>query len=452
MKSIINKIDFEHPLATIEISTKSIYGKQWQIWTFQGIFDKSNKIIELQCMGEDITDQKISEIKLADTLNDIQQLKQQQDGDYFLTSLLLDSLTTKKFVSENIDIDYFIKSKKTFSFRNKNKEIGGDLCITDEIHLKKRRYGVFLNADAMGKSMQGAGGSMVLGAIMQAAIYKAKVSPTVQDLYPETWIKNSYLEFQTIFEQFQGSMLMSIVFGLIDDETGLIYYINAEHPWCVIYKNNKTIFIENELELWKLGIQLKKKTIRIKTLLLNNGETFIAGSDGRDDILLKSKENSRIINDDENLFINIVNEADGDIKKMYEITEKYGEITDDYSLLSIKTKKNLIHKNNKKEKNTQIKELLKNKEFLKCENLLKEYIINFANDNNFIYYYSYVLLKLGKTTQAIQEASRIILRDPNNVIFLIHKAKIHINMNKTELATPIIQQIHKIKIYKYSSN
>ena len=99
--------------------------------------------------------------------------------------MLIDSLTTKNFKSDNIDIDFFIKSKKEFTFRDKTKGIGGDICITDEIHLKHKKYGVFVNGDAMGKSMQGAGGAMVLGAIIQAAINKAKLSPSVQDQFPE---------------------------------------------------------------------------------------------------------------------------------------------------------------------------------------------------------------------------------------------------------------------------
>ncbi len=444
VKKLLNKIDFEHPIISTELSTKSIYGRQWQIWTFQGIFDNNNDIIEYQCMGEDITDQKISEIKLTDTLDEVQLLKTQQDGDYYLTTLLIDSLTTKNFKSDNIDIDFFIKSKKHFTFRDKTKGIGGDICITDEIHLKHKKYGVFVNGDAMGKSMQGAGGAMVLGAIIQATINKAKLSPSVQDQFPETWIKNSYFEFQSVFEQFQGSMLMSFIFGLVDDENGLIYYINAEHPWCVSYKNKKATFLEDELELWKLGVQIEKRPLRIKLKRLEYGEIFITGSDGRDDMVIQTDESSRVINDDENVFLDIVKDADGDIQKMYDLTNKIGEVTDDYSLLSIKTKRNLVPENNKKEKANKIKELLKNKNFTESEELIKNYIKQYPEETNYIYYYSYVLLRVGKIKKSIQSASRAILRDPNNITFLIHKAKIHLAMKRDELAAPIIQRINTI--------
>ncbi|MBP6738990.1 MAG: SpoIIE family protein phosphatase, partial [Leptospiraceae bacterium] len=34
-----------------------------------------------------------------------------------------------------------------------------------------------------------------------------------------------------------GSMLMSLVFGLIDERTGVMYFLNAEHPDMVLYRD-----------------------------------------------------------------------------------------------------------------------------------------------------------------------------------------------------------------------
>ena len=52
---------------------------------------------------------------------------------------------------------------------------------------------VFLNADAMGKSMQGAGGALVAGAVFNSIIERTMLSPTVQNQYPERWLKNSFV-------------------------------------------------------------------------------------------------------------------------------------------------------------------------------------------------------------------------------------------------------------------
>ena len=48
-------------------------------------------------------------------------------------------------------------------------------------------------------------------------------------------------------------MLMSIIIGLIEEETGILYYINAEHPKMILYRNKKAEFIESEYQYTKLG-------------------------------------------------------------------------------------------------------------------------------------------------------------------------------------------------------
>jgi hypothetical protein len=46
------------------------------------------------------------------------------------------------------------KQKKEFEFRGKKMEIGGDINIVDQIRIAGKDYLVFINADAMGKSIQ----------------------------------------------------------------------------------------------------------------------------------------------------------------------------------------------------------------------------------------------------------------------------------------------------------
>ena len=68
-----------------------------------------------------------------------------------------------------------------------------------------------------------------------------------------------------------------------------------------------------------------------------SGDIILCGSDGRDDLILGVNEETglEIINFDENLFIDIVNEANCYIPQIYKSILKHGKLTDDLSLLKI---------------------------------------------------------------------------------------------------------------------
>jgi tetratricopeptide (TPR) repeat protein len=115
-----------------------------------------------------------------------------------------------------------------------------------------------------------------------------------------------------------------------------MYHILAEHPRAVIYRDGKAEFIENDKMLRKLGTSGVEGTLSIATTQLEPGDVLIVGSDGRDDIILGYDQNGgRIINEDENLFLRTVEEANGDINAMVGKIESLGEIMDDLSLMRI---------------------------------------------------------------------------------------------------------------------
>ncbi|MCB1156932.1 MAG: hypothetical protein KDK45_05460, partial [Leptospiraceae bacterium] len=60
------------------------------------------------------------------SLKEIQTLKEKQDGDYFLTSILIEPLSIIDFKSSNLSIEVFIKQYKEFEFRGAKAELGGD--------------------------------------------------------------------------------------------------------------------------------------------------------------------------------------------------------------------------------------------------------------------------------------------------------------------------------------
>ncbi len=227
--------------------------------------------------------------------------------------------------------------KKKFHFKNRDGEIGGDFCIAHSIKLREKRYTVFANGDAMGKSLQGAGGSLVFGVAFNAYVNRTKISNTSQNTYPEKWLENCFDELQSIFTSFDGSMLVSVIIGMIDDETGYTYYFNAEHPWVVLYRNQETQFIERKLENRKIGVTEQNKKLEIHTMRLLPKDTLILGSDGKDDIIVGFNEESgkKIINEDETLFLKYIKEHNGNLNGIVAAIKNHGEITDDLSLLKI---------------------------------------------------------------------------------------------------------------------
>jgi tetratricopeptide (TPR) repeat protein/HAMP domain-containing protein len=277
--------------------------------------------------------------ELKEKMEEVQKLKVQQDGDYFLTSLLAKPLFFDANKSDLVKTEFIIKQKKQFQFRNKNADLGGDICITGNLKLGTpenfKRYTMVMNGDAMGKSMQGAGGSLVMGVVMNSIMARSASNKRILDETPEKWLTDTYFEVNSVFKTFNGTMVLSAVVALIEDATGKMFYWNAEHPFSVLYRDEKASFIESALNLRKLGLESEYE-FQVFQFQLEPGDRVILGSDGRDDIDLTPNEPIRTINDDEYLFLNVVEEAKGDIHLFEGILKLKGDLTDDLSFLAIK--------------------------------------------------------------------------------------------------------------------
>ncbi len=292
-----------------------------------------NETDELNATLEQKVEERTAEVTLK--MEEVQALKVQQDGDYFLTSLIENPLSTNYNKSKLVRTEFLINQKKKFVFRKKNAELGGDLCVTGNLRFGdgKDRWVSFFNADAMGKSMQGAGGAIVAGTAINNILSRSARNNRILSITPTEWVENTYFELDSIFKTFNGSMLVSCVLGLLNEKTGELIYFNAEHPWSVVYRDGKASFIENELLLRKLGSDSEFQ-FAIRKFKLLPGDIFIVGSDGRDDINLGIK-GGRELNEDENLFLRLVEEGKGDLTKISQLIEFQGELTDDLSLMRI---------------------------------------------------------------------------------------------------------------------
>lgn len=279
---------------------------------------------------------ELKNIEIEAQIKRINELKTQQDGDYFLTSQLLHPLALNEAEPSRVKVDFLTEQKKKFQFRQWESEIGGDISSSNTVILRTKRYVAFMNGDAMGKSIQGAGGALVLGTVFKSFLHRTQNDEMSRFMFPEQWLRDCYEELHHVMTSFDGRMLVSAVIGLIDEDSGFLYYINAEHPWIVLLRDGHAEFIEEELTLRKLGMPENEELFRVKTFRLLKGDQIFAGSDGRDDISLgRDDMGNSLINSDETMFLRIIEKAKGDLQEFHEELRHAGDITDDLSLVRI---------------------------------------------------------------------------------------------------------------------
>lgn len=414
--------------------------------------------------------------ELNKTLQEVQALKIAQDGDYYLTSLLLSPLQPNNNYSQNVKTDFIVEQKKKFTFRKWNAQIGGDICITDTIKLNDREYTVFINGDAMGKSIQGAGGALVLGVVFNAGLIRSKIEK-FQNAYPETWLKDKYLDLHNVFQSFDGSMYISVCMGLIDNITGMMYYINAEHPWTILYRDEKASFLEDELVLRKIGTPYQDEEFYVRVFQLREGDIVITGSDGRDDLIIKNPDGTESVQEDETEILRRVEESKGDLKLIEEGVKKHGSLMDDLSLLkieyhyledakveltedlqpTIEEGNYLLEKGNYDEALKRIEglvsqrnnfpELLKllgrlyyNKDdYLRAIDCFEQYLNLCPGDNDYLYALSNTYRMVGNFNKAADVGERLYLRDRKDFLNLVNLAFIYHNLGVTTRAKMMIE-------------
>ncbi|MCS6983620.1 MAG: SpoIIE family protein phosphatase [Leptospiraceae bacterium] len=280
--------------------------------------------------------------QLQEALDAVRKLKEQQDADYFLTTFLFKPLCVNNNNSKFITTDFYIKQKKEFEWRSRKNEIGGDISITANLLFQEgkeiHRYILITNADAMGKSLQGVGGAIVFGTALNTIIASSTAGGRALSTPPKAWLERVWRELHQIFLSFNGSMMASAAFLLINEHTGQAFYLNAEHPYLVLYRDGVAGFVEEGHILRKLGAEIPvPERAPILEFQVYPQDILYLGSDGRDDLAFgyHSETGERIINEDETLFLKNIEKAKGDLSALIREIQQSGEITDDLSLVRI---------------------------------------------------------------------------------------------------------------------
>ena len=287
---------------------------------------------------------------------------------------------------------------------------------------------------------------------------------------------------------FNKNMLISLVLGLIEENTGVVYFINAEHPNIVLYRNEKAEFIKEQKIGHKLGMSTSED-ILLNLFKMKENDTIIVGSDGKDDIRLKSSENKASeINQDEKLFLRLVEKGKEDLKKIFILTMKKGNITDDYSIIKVKYKQKkkvyitkrlsdadkrkvdkllesskkafqrgdvtesevLLAKSVDIYKSSQalliapIQMMLKLKQYQKAFEALIEYSNHYPEKNSILFWISYTAKHIKNIKVAIDYSERLRLREPNNKRNLIHLVRLYLISKNKSRASLFLNQIKQI--------
>jgi len=417
--------------------------------------------------------------ELRTTLEEVQALKLQQDGDYFLTSLLLKPLGSNRARSETVNVEFFMRQKKKFQFRHWQEEIGGDMCISDNLTLAGRPFTVFLNSDAMGKSMQGAGGALVLGSVFESVLERTKSTNIYRDQYPERWIKSAFIELHKVFDAFDGSMLVSLFLGVLDETTGLLYSINAEHPWTIMYRDGKAQFIEDEFAFRKLGMPGVGGDLKISIFQLLPGDVVIAGSDGRDDI--ESETNGvAVINEDETRILHHVEAGKGRLETIYESLALDGRLIDDFSMVRVGYREGIrqepiqltpqtealmreateltrsghladaipklqwahsLEKTQPDILKALCRAFIQARRFKEAAPFLELYVTLVPADTDYVYIASFCFKKAGKLKKAADLGERVRLRNPSYVKNLLNLADVYFQLKNFDRSSDIFQRV-----------
>ena len=405
----------------------------------------------------ELVDEKTKTI--SEAYNELKQLKSRQDGDYYLTSNLIESLTEMRPESETVVIDSLVKQFKIFEFMGHSKEIGGDMNAGYSLRLQGEKYTLVVNADAMGKSLQGAGGVLVLGSALRSLIERTNITEGLRNLSPERWLKNSFLELHRLFSNFNGSMMASMVCLLIHDNSGYTVMINAEHPQGILLRDGHSEFISSHEGLRKLGNNAVKGRLWVDTLMLKQGDVVILGSDGRDDIVVGyDGDGQPIMNEDDRKILQIVRVANGDLPRVFLGLRGSGEIVDDVSLLRIEYRgsdaggeseaveaywqgyRKAAHTGAKLEALRKVLDLnphsvrawrallllhLKSKNFVDAASIAESLVHIQPNRDFFMFVSGLLFFRIGSMDKALNYADRLTLRNWSAERYLILLGRIH---------------------------
>lgn len=384
--------------------------------------------------------ERTSELQLA--YDRVEALKKQQDGDYFLTSLLIAPLSRNEVQSNVVHVEFLVRQKKTFHFKRWDSEIGGDICIADRVFLEGRPYSIVLNADAMGKSIQGGGGAIVLGSLFRAIVNRTHMLESFGAYSPERWMANAFTELDSVFKSFEGSMLCSLCLVAVDEQSGVMYFLCAEHPYPVLYRDGSASYLDYPHTLNKLGTPDGRTDPTSAVFLLRPGDVVILGSDGRDDILISTGDSPPAMNTDDAFFLRAVEAGNGLLPEVHGRLSTAGDITDDLSLARLEF--DGAARSDADQTQAALRQAVAEMNWEVAANLADDLVRARPENTEFLFTASRISRKAGRYSRAIDLAERVRLRRPGDIENLWSLSRLYVREKKNDRAKKFLENIIQI--------
>lgn len=402
-------------------------------------------------------------VNLKVSIKKIRDLKKKRQADYYLLYNLFEPLKYFNYNSEVIKIEYFLQQYEKFTYKSFKFNLGGDYIFINQIRLRNRTYTFFINADAMGKSLQGLTGITVLTTIISTVIKRTEKRLLEKERYPETWLKYTCLEIEEVYSSFQGYMMISAVSGLIDEENGLFYFINFDHPRPILKRNNNYEFLQSRIHK-KLGFPGEPQIYEITRIPLFFNDVIYVGSDGKDEVLIDHS-----MNEDENYSLNLLKESKGDINTFIKKLNQDATIIDDLSIIKIEFKNlisfdkiyrfnsnfnlsyQLFHEWQDYLKN-EFFQLLKKRQYQNIVDLFHNLIEYYPFDDDILYWYSYSCRKLKLYTKATEIGERLMNFNKTHKKNILNLMYCYEKMNHIFRFDFLFEQLHKIETREKSLN
>lgn len=383
--------------------------------------------------------------ELQQSLAEVRKLKIRQDGDYYLTSLLIEPLARNQVKSDSVSVDFLLKQRKSFQYSKWQAEIGGDICIAKSIELGGKTHTAFLNADAMGKSIQGAGGALVIGAVFESILKRTESSQTMRQMFPERWLKSAYQELAAVFASFRGGMMVTAICGLVDDQTGFTYYLQAEHPDPVLYRQGRARLLTPKHRAGKLGMPLHGGDQFTNTLRLQPGDLLLLGSDGRDDLEIIDRTGQPVIQEDPQAFVRAVEAAEGDLAGIEARLLATGKLLDDLSFIRIEyhpAKKSQPQASTPKHRYEQVRAALRLGRHAEAMRLLESDHNGRGTDLRRLRHLIRACLRAGDVERGLEHALAYAALEPAHAENLITVSKCYEQLGDMRAAIDYAERVH----------
>ena len=130
-------------------------------------------------------------------------------------------------------------------------------------------------------------------------------------------------------------MMATAICGLLEEQQGVLYFVNAEHPRPVLYRDERVRYaMPDEFITQKFGMLSGPGPLQINVMSLKAGDILVMGSDGRQDILLNGRPEDEV-NEDPDLFLDFVKRGAGRPREIITRLLEVGQLADDISLMSL---------------------------------------------------------------------------------------------------------------------